>query len=435
METVFHSRGATFALTIRMLALAAALAMLLCACGGNTSSSQTPPLSPSVTGGSDGPVTPAQDTGAQVAEVLAAQAPDGVDAALWAMLRDELARELGERQVSQTAVEELPEWSPNYFVCNSSYVDGARLVEWDNSFFKGDGSQNGVVEVADLVPIARHYGQSASDLSAAKYADYNNDYYIDISDISVLAMNFGKTCSSFNVEISVTARRSGYSTSEAVSYTDWHEKLSNGFAGYRHEYSPNVAKVAWIRITANDAQGAVLAYDTCVLKYDSGNHPYFPVDDLEVLNAGAGTITWSSSFLAGDGDGSGWVGVLDVTPLSINFGKNTAVDPSSMYADYDRDGVVGILDLDCWYDYSMQCCSGFLVEISTTSAASGYSENGSPAYDDIVIPEINEFGFRVFEYTIASPPEGVPYWVRVTPMSEYSTPTLGLPSDAVQITP
>jgi hypothetical protein len=421
--------------SLLIVVIALALALALVACGSNGRHNAL--------GGNSIPQASAPDTSVQVAEVLATPAPEGVDEALWNMLRDELVRELGERQASQTADEELPEWGQNYFSCQSCYVEGSRRVTWNNTFFRGDGSQDGIVNVADLVPLAMHFGEATQTIPAAGVADYNQDGAVGITDVSVLAMNFGKTCSNFKVEISVVSRRTDYSTSTTFSFEEWAETRADGFADYSYDFSPGIVPVAWVRVTALNTAGEAIAYDTCVLAYNepgpggSYRPPYFPVENLTVHNSQEGTITWSSSFFEGDGTGDERVDTVDVDPIAMHFSQTTTVTPEATCADYDRNGTVNFLDLDCLWDHLYEICSGFVVEVSTMSATNGFTVGGYPTFWDIANTERNEFGFRVFEYTIQSPPVAPSYWVRITPYYEDQNTNrfLGLPSDAVEITP
>ncbi len=139
METVFRSRGATFALPFRMLALALAIALMGASCGTSARLAQPASLAPQ-----------AHAVSAQVAEVLAAQAPEGVDAALWGMLRDELVRELETSAGKRTAS------APMTILPMNSYRRGIGMG-WDDEFMRADGSGNGIVDVADLSTIVMHY--------------------------------------------------------------------------------------------------------------------------------------------------------------------------------------------------------------------------------------------------------------------------------------
>ncbi len=432
MKIASRLRGAISALPIHMLALIAAFAMLLCACGGNTKTMQTPSLSPSAPSGSGIPVTSLQDTSVQAAEVLAAQAPEGVDTELWGMLREELVRELGEKASSQ-AGEVLPEWDMTIY-CTGVNKPDRRLVTWSTGFFRGDGSQNGVVDVADIATIAQHFGQWTHETPSADVADYDKDHVVGVGDISVLARNFGKTCSRFTVEVSEVSRRAGYVFASSLGYDEATGKDNSGFRTFRCDFTQELDTFAWARVTVYDVNNNAFAYDTCVLDYGSGPGPYYPVDDLAVLDAQTGRLTWSTAFFVGDGTGDGVVDTHDVMCIAMNCGSYTATNPSATYADYDHDGVVGIIDADCLVDHYMERCDGFQVEVSTSGPTDGFVADGDPKPYNPALPGRNELGYVVFEYTIQAAPSE-PYWVRVMPYYDDGPGFFSLPSNVVEITP
>jgi hypothetical protein len=433
MREINYLRNGGFTQSRRLLTLIASIACIaaiLGACGGGN------PRSVTTAPGVIMPVAVSSDVNPQVAEILAAPVPEGVDTALWDTLKNELARELEARKASQVTEEELPEWewgsiwSYSYY----DYNNGTRSVIWDTGFFRGDGSQNGIVDVPDLATIAQHFGQSMRLTEAAYVADYDGDFTVGIADISVLAKNFGKTCSSFKVEVSEVSRQAGFSTSKTLGYGESDGKTSHGFNSYMYEFAPGIATFAWARVIAYNAEGMAISCDTCLLDYGSGPGPYFPVNDLAVLDAQAGSVTWSSAFFEGDGDDDSEVTMNDIMPISMFWGQDTAVNHLATRADYDHNGIIDMLDLDSFLDHYGERCSGFLVELSTTSATSAFIADGDPSWNACANLPLSEFGFRVFEYTLQSRPAATPYWVRVTPYCDGAGParSLGLPSAAVE---
>ena len=417
--TDFGFGGGTCVRLTGLLACFILASTLASACGGGGGSSAPTPLenSPAALAGNS----------AAVAEVLAAPVPEGVDPALWETLTQELARELASVQQSRQASDYAPEWDLlQEFACSSELVDGTRYVIWNNGFFQSDGSQNGAVDVADVTPIAMYLGTYCSSVSPARLADYNRDGKVSVADITPLAVHFGEICSGYRVEISTEARRAGYTEVGTVGYREFTEKNENGFGVHRYAVEASVQGPAWAQVWALDADGAEIEWDAVAIAYDrpigasssstpTGHwYPYFPVSDLAVLSTSPAVVTWSSSFFAGDGDTSGNVAVTDVTPLAVYFQRDTSSDPLATCADYDRNGVVDMLDLECMMDHFSECCSGFAVEVSMAGPTDGFWEDGCLEYDYSTY-EVNEFGFRVFEYTIQSPPEADSYWVRVTP--------------------
>ena len=359
------------------------------------------------------------------------------------MLTQELAAQLAQAADTRRTSDYSLEYNPNQeFRCYSYFVDGVRRVYWDNDFFTWDGNQDGVVNVADVAPIAQYFGISRTDVPVAARADYDGNGKVGIEDITPLAVHFGEICSGFRVEISTHSRITGYSEAGMVDYDEFAETEDHGFGLYSYAVDASVEGPAWAKVWVLYGTGEEVEYDTVAIAYDrpypvegedNSWHPYFPVNDLSVFSTAPATIAWSGSFFVGDGNADRNVSVSDVTSISIHFGLETADSPGATCADYDGNGIVEAVDIECVMNHFGEICSGFAVEISTTGPDSGFSVDGYPGYFDCA-GGVNDFGFQTFEYALSSPSAVGPYWVRVTPFYEDwdSIRHLGLPSTAVQ---
>lgn len=382
-----------------MLALIAAFAILLCACGRNAKSLQTPALSSSA---------PA-DSAEVISQVLAAQAPEGVDAELWDMLKNELARELETK--SARLVKELTiSWIPR--------TDG---VQWGNEFMSVDGSDNGIVDLEDITPIALNYG------SDVNYCDYNHDGIVDVKDITPIARNYGLSCSGFIVEYSSTSANEGFSVAANVDYAEYITKSNQHrlFAAVCYPWEqPNL----WVRIRTLDKDGIEIGSNVHEIGVGGASPPPHRSPNLSVSSTVPPKIIWDNAGLLADGNQDGATDWFDAGFITEYYQGNTTEHPEYEVFDYNSDGQINISDMipvAMTYHYAI---ARFVIELSTTSADEGFAFHGERNYTDST--DINSGGFRYYEYEITSPPVGIPYWVRIVPIGRDDT--LGLPSTSVQ---
>ncbi len=416
----FQARSARFACLIT-IAVVAACALILAACGGSGGKASPGTIVPPVE----------QEQSVDIAEILAAPVPDGVEPELWEMLTQELAGQLNARCVTEYR-RELP-WG--ILEIWSAKHDDQWFIEWDNTFFHWDGSGNGVADIADLTPIAIYYGQDGDTEPGAGVADYNWNGRVGIEDITPLAAHWGEQCVGFRVERSTTARGAGYYELGTVDYTDAVGKDEYGYNVYRFPKTSSGADYEWHRVVALDELGNVIAMDPMGGWHGSdggGLAPSFPIQDLEVVSESPPVVTWSSSFFFCDGDLSSAVSIGDTTPILMYLGCSVDETPSAAVADYDGSGLVDMMDLepiDCCYGES---CAGFLVELSVVSPDDGFIHDGYVWYQNYC-EQRNEYGFNVWEYEIVSAPESDAYWVRVTPYAYEYEDNLGVPCEAIEM--
>lgn len=405
--TVIGFGGGTCVRLTVLLVCVILAAWLTSACGGSGSNALTPVETP--------PTTLADNT-AVVSEVLAAPVPEGVDPALWETLTQKLARELAARNASEYRV--TYPWG--ILTISSKWQDGQSYLVWDNSFLHWDGSGDGVVGVSDITPLAQHFGEWVNDVPAAGVADYNWDGKVGIADITPLAVHFGEKCAGFVIQESAVCRGASYADVASISYTDTSGVDDHGYGVYMVPVNFTDTVPLWVRVVALDEAGHEIARDpklwrgyTC-----EGSTPRFPVDDLEVVSISPPVLTWTTHFFEADGDQNGRVTIADVTPPAAvidTYGEGCSVEevPCAARADYDRSGYVELMDCEVLVDTFNQCVNGFQIEVSVSSPDDGYIEDGLILYVDRV--GVTEGGFNRYEYTINSPPAGMPYWVRVTP--------------------
>jgi len=180
--------------------------LLLVSCGG----SQPSAISVQLSDGSSAQATQenaTQSLDQALAELDALQTPEGVDAALFQELKDELAALLAAKS-QQSATGRFASQAPcgdSNKVVNLTLVDlseGEYRLLW-HEVNVGDYDNNGTVGIADITPIAMHYGEEATDSNSATglIDGYDGNGTVDISDITGIAMNFGTSLAGYNVYV------------------------------------------------------------------------------------------------------------------------------------------------------------------------------------------------------------------------------------------
>jgi len=181
--------------------------LLLVSCGGGN---QPSAISLQLSDGSGGIQAADESVPQSLNEALAGldalQTPEGVDSQLFQGLKDELAALLTARS-QQSATGRFASQAP-CGDCNK--VTALTLVDMGESEYRllwhevnvGDYDNNGTVGIADITPIAMHFGEDASDPnSATGLIDGSGNHTVDISDITGIAMNFGTSLAGYNVYV------------------------------------------------------------------------------------------------------------------------------------------------------------------------------------------------------------------------------------------
>ena len=183
--------------------------VLLTSCGGG--GNQPSALNPQLSDGNGLQATGEsvqQSLDEALAELDALQTPEGVDAALFQELKDELAALLTARSQqlgSGRIVSQAPSGD-----CNK--ITTLTLVDMGESEYRllwrelnvGDYDNNGTVGIADITPIAMHYNETydpADENCALALIDGSGNHTVDISDITGIAMNFGTNLAGYNVYV------------------------------------------------------------------------------------------------------------------------------------------------------------------------------------------------------------------------------------------
>jgi len=174
-------------------ALLIALGLIVCACGGGRSPvGRDVPVSPDGRGKQSPPYSgalgePKQATLVSLLEELTGlQPPPSVDKDVFTQIKEELAKRLSAKGVKKFT-STPPTSEANAVDDLALNSDGTYTLTWSYKNL-GDYNQDGIVDIADITPLAEKFFQSASPEN--EWIDGNRDGIIDIADITTLAENF-----------------------------------------------------------------------------------------------------------------------------------------------------------------------------------------------------------------------------------------------------
>ena len=182
------------------------------------------------------------------AQLATLQAPPGADPQVFAQLKDELARQLALKGKSVSVPPQGPENTP----ANVHFTDnggGSFTLEWDYRNI-GDYDQDQVVGVADITPLAMHFGHNNSD-GLDEVIDVDNNG-VGISDVTPIAQHFGTFFTGYSIR-SDTSETGSFETSVGIMYLS---EATGGTDGWKHfQYTFNPDPSLWYRVHSWDEHG------------------------------------------------------------------------------------------------------------------------------------------------------------------------------------
>ncbi len=182
------------------------------------------------------------------AQLAALQAPQGVDLAVFAQLKDELARQLALKGKSASTPPQGVENTP----ANVHFTDnggGNFTLEWDYRNI-GDYNQDKVVGVADITPLASHFGHNNADgLDAVIDVDNNG---VGVSDVTPIAQHFGTFCTGYSIRSDVSETGS-FDTIVEIMYMSEATGGTDGWKQFAYTFNPDPS--LWYRVQSWDEHG------------------------------------------------------------------------------------------------------------------------------------------------------------------------------------
>ncbi len=187
---------------------------------------------------------------------------------------------------------------------------------------RGDYDLGGTVSIADITPIAVHYGESVQYADGMPVPDGDNEYLavvdgddsgkVGISDITPIAMHYGQTCDGYRIYLGLQATGETEMTwpadflkpagsPEAVASVPFEGSRAEGeVQRYEFTFEPPAGfeGFAALRIAATDGEtdGAMYETDPFDLSTVSDTEPPYYVSGIEGLDAEAGNgcvmLTW-----------------------------------------------------------------------------------------------------------------------------------------------
>jgi hypothetical protein len=195
------------------------------------------------------------------AQLGALQLPQGVDPAVFTQLKDAFAKAMQERGKTASTPPEGLGNAPE----NASFTDdggGLYTLQWEYRNL-GDYAQDGTVGVADITPLAAHYGHSHTTDGLDAVIDLDNNG-VGISDVTPIAQHFGVNCAGYDI-----AWQDGAAWTPITSVN--FNQATGGTAGWKsfsHQYAASTT--GWHRIMAFDGEGNRSAANTLIINGTAG---------------------------------------------------------------------------------------------------------------------------------------------------------------------
>jgi hypothetical protein len=345
---------------ILIIVVLSSLALLVSACGGGKRG---------VSGRTSAPVpTSINDA---ISELDRMPVPDGVDPAVFGQLKDALRAALvarGTDKIASTppsgAVNGVPD------AALTDVGDGTFNATW-HYYNVGDYNQDGVVSIADITPLAMHYGQTWSKAvpaevnTLAAVVDGSNNEKVDIADVTPIAMNFGVMCDGYIIEQSDA--QGGTYTQVGNITLDF--GLNKDTARMDFTFNLVVAPNYWYRVSPYDHEDAV---------GQPGNEVQAPPPGAQVPVA---SILPNTTF--------------GFSPLTVSFNAAGSIDPDggtiNRYEfDGDGDGVYEADGTNPLYEFTYTTAGAFHPvvrvtddELQTDTATTTINVTEVPAYDEV----------------------------------------------------
>jgi len=304
----------------------------------------------------------------------------------------------------------------------------------------GDYDQNGEVNIADLGPLASHFGETPlsgqhfyqADVQSLIDGDRNGE--INIGDLAAIGLHFGHSAlGGYDVFKSESGEDypadasspngPGAQLEQHVAFADavliWPRQTRLEFRS--HISDENDEDVFWVRDAGETAGGSRLSNKAGNVVYKPAKHGRFYSDwdfYLEYWPEGSGVMCWFTVDF-GDCNQDSATAIGDIDEIALHFTQ--MVDYDDTYSalsvvDTDHNSEVNIADLNAIGYHLDEQISGYSIYASNNET--DYSQDapsiieplGSVAYSQALgDPAVDRLRFQ---YTLGSPPPARYVWVR-----------------------
>ncbi|MEZ5336883.1 MAG: hypothetical protein R3F46_01340 [bacterium] len=378
------------------------------------------------------------DLDAALHEIAALEAPADVDADMFGELKAELGRLLEDRETEGIVVDDSDlqaarrtsdtsrkksKFVPDPFQIRINRI--TNRLSW-HYILDGDYDQNGIVNAADLVPLAGHLGEVAGEGGLHDYfeigtvdyvIDRNGDGFITPADLTAIAVNFGRVAGSYQVFASEEWHDVPWKPDKDSDYIvpdvaplgsvtlAGAVKSPGGQLYFDIPLTDNNLSYLWV-LKGEDStlrRSPVAWPGTPFSERYSGVTP-FRIRETELRYESAGNSIGMLPILPCDGDRNGAATVADITPIGIYLGKAVGAElplRARHIADYDQNGVISLEDLWPLQILSGSACAGFALfhAASASQLPDGYwgEELNEPVLtvltSELVYPKIWDFQY------------------------------------------
>lgn len=190
----------------------------------------------------------------QLRALEAMEAPPGVRADVFELLKEALRDALLESGTGKIVCVP-PNGDPNRVVDLAVTEDGgAYTLSW-HYLNAGDYDQNGRVAIADITPLAQHFGETydpeTEPNSLQAVIDGSGNGVVNIADVTPIAVNFGVQCAEYLVQQSAT----GEDPWDDVEVVAMDAATGEGRLFFSRAFTPAPAS-PFIRVVPRDAEGS-----------------------------------------------------------------------------------------------------------------------------------------------------------------------------------
>jgi PKD repeat protein len=215
------------------------------------------------------------------AQVDALQTPQGVDPAVFTQLKNELVRQLAARDKTASGAPAGVENTP----ANVHFTDnggGSFTLEWDYRNI-GDYNQDGKVNVADITPLAVHFGHDPGTDGLDIVLHPSGAGKVGVGDITPLAQHFGTFCTGYRIWSDVS-ETGAFSTLIGQMYVNEGTGGTDGWKHFAYTFSPDPS--LWYRTQSWDEHGGAPGQPCAPLQTGAvGNPP--AINSVSPLSGGA----------------------------------------------------------------------------------------------------------------------------------------------------